>query len=141
MLEYGSRCRGRCPAAAAAASLRASLPVPVTWTPSPPRPATAQRLRAGAPGRRRPGAQAGTVSTWQARRRRAAATERLRVSPLRCRSAQAASLSHRQAPGVHLEPCRPSISKAGPSISAYATFDIEGRKMIFDIGYNMTTQY
>jgi hypothetical protein len=53
----------------------------------------------------------------------------------------------------HLEPCRPSTSKAGPSISLYyniegatfdiegATFDIEGRKMTFDIGYNITTRY
>ncbi len=47
---------------------------------------------------------------------------------------------------LHLEPCRPSISKFGPSISLYydiegETFDIEGRKMTFDIGYDMTTRY
>ncbi len=47
---------------------------------------------------------------------------------------------------IHLEPCRPSISKVGPSISLYydikgATFDIEGRKMTFDIWYDITTRY
>jgi hypothetical protein len=46
----------------------------------------------------------------------------------------------------HLELCRPSISKVGPSISLYydiegAIFDIEDRKTTFDIGYNMTSRY
>jgi hypothetical protein len=48
--------------------------------------------------------------------------------------------------GIMAVTVTPSISKVGPSISVYydikdATFDIEDRKMTFDIGYDMTTRY